>query len=134
MTDAGGNDVLNDCNVNNFPGPGPTYPDPSDTDNPNCVDYTDNTVQLLGTVTVNSDSNGDPVFFGFTTTDPYGVGAIVLTGGSVPGGEFSNTNFAINEVTLLTQQPASTPEPATLLLFGSGLLIAARRLRKHAAK
>jgi len=109
--------------------------DATDPDYLNCLQYNNPNVQLLGTVTLNSDSNGDPAFFGFTTTDPYGIGALVMTGFSVPfPGEDPDANFSIDEVSLLTPLPPSTPEPATLLLFGSGLLIAARRLRKRATK
>jgi hypothetical protein len=102
---------------------------------PTCLGYTAG-AQLLGTITVNSDSNGDPAFFGFTTTDTYGIGALVETGSTNPNGDLSDSNFAISEQTLLYSQQTETgtPEPATLLLFGSGLLIAARRLRKRTTK
>ncbi|GEM_PF-4879859 len=116
MTDNQGNDTSNDC----------ATPDPNDLP---CSGYNDSNVQLLGYVTVNSDTNGDPVFFGFTTNDPYGVGTVVLSGYSFNQAEGADVNFAINQVTLLTQSQ-NTPEPTTLLLFGSGLLVAARRLRK----
>jgi hypothetical protein len=122
MTDPTGNDTTNDTDLSDC---FPTGTDPS------CPGYNAQNVQLLGYVTINSDSNGDPAFFGFTTNDPYGVGTIVLTDYSFAGSEGGDVNFAINQVTLLTQNN-TTPEPTTLLLFGSGLLMAARRLRKKA--
>jgi hypothetical protein len=97
---------------------------------PTCTDYNSSNVQLLGYVTVDSNAGG-PAFFGFTTNDPYGVGEVVMIGNSFGQSENSDVNFAINQVTLLTQNN-TTPEPTTLLLFGSGLLVAARRLRKKA--
>jgi len=125
MTSGGSDDVTNgDCQAG---GVEPTA-------DPVCSDYTDSTIQLLGTITATSDLNGDPVFVGFTTNDPFGVGAVVETGYSLAQGESADTNFGIDEVTLQTNPPAETPEPATLLPFGSGLLIAARRLRKQATK
>jgi len=125
MTSAGSDDVANqDCAAG---GVEPTL-------DPVCSDYTDSTIQLLGTITATSDLNGDPVFVGFTTNDPFGVGAVVETGYSLALGDSGDTNFGIDEVTLQTNPPEATPEPATLLLFGSGLLIAARRLRKQATK
>jgi hypothetical protein len=57
-----------------------------------------------------------------------------MTKFSDPGAESADVNFSIDEVSLLTPTPVTTPEPATLLLFGSGLLVAARRLRKRATK
>jgi hypothetical protein len=88
---------------------------------------------LLGTVTVDSDTSGDAAFFGFTSTTA--IGAVVETGYTSQFGDLAQINFAVDDVTLLAQQaPTGTPEPATLLLFGSGLLIAARRLRKQASK
>lgn len=126
MTDSNGADTANDGPVsgNQCTGDGDTA----------CPEYNSSTAQLLGTITVNSDDLGDPAFVGFTTTDPYGIGALVMTGFSAPFGESADANFSIDEVTLLTPTPPSTPEPATLLLFGSGLLIAARRLRKRVTK
>ena len=124
MTDPEGNDASSPCLPSNI-----------DINTALCAQYSDNTVQLLGTITVNSDSNGDPAFFGFTTSDPYGIGALVMTGDTLgSSSDNPDANFAIDEQTLLTPIPPSTPEPATLLLFGSGLLLAARRLRKQTTK
>jgi hypothetical protein len=121
MTDVDGNDSISPCIE-------------ADPDYAQCLEYSDTTVQLLGTVTINSDSNGDPAFFGFTTSDPYGIGALVMTGYTTPSSDSPDANFSIDEQTLLTNVPPTTPEPATLLLFGSGLLLAARRLRKQTTK
>jgi hypothetical protein len=123
MTDANGADTADDG----------APPCSADAD-PSCPYYNSSASQLLGTITVNSDSNGDPAFVGFTTNDPYGIGTLVMTGFSDPSAENADVNFSVDEVTLLTQTPPSTPEPATLLLFGSGLLLAASRLRKRVTK
>jgi hypothetical protein len=107
----------------------------ADPDYSNCIEYSGTNVQLLGTITVNSDEVGDPAFLGFTTTDPYGIGALVMTNWSFGNASDNpDVNFAVDEQTLLTAAQPATPEPATLLLFGSGLLLAARRLRKRATK
>jgi hypothetical protein len=88
------------------------------------------TSALLATVTVNS-SDGSAGFFSVTSSAP--IGAIYESANSVTGAEGISA-FGIDQVDLLNQQQTGTPEPATLLLFGSGLLFAARRLRKSVAK
>jgi hypothetical protein len=86
---------------------------------------------LLGTVTLTSDTSGDPVFFGVSSTTA--ISAIAVTAINTGSSEGAPVSFGIDNVGLLTQEQ-STPEPATLLLFGSGLLFAARRLRKATTK
>jgi len=77
-----------------------------------------------------ASSQAQSTFIGFTSTTA--ISAISVASSSL-NGESSNS-FGVDGVSLLTQQQTPIPEPASLLLFGSGLLVAARRLRSRFAK
>jgi hypothetical protein len=90
------------------------------------------TAATLATITVNSD-DGSAGFFAVQSS--VAIGAIYAMPGldNATYGENQEGAFGIGAVTLNDQPASNTPEPATLLLFGSGLLMAARRLRKNMA-
>jgi hypothetical protein len=78
----------------------------------------------LGFVTENSDSGGDALFIGAVDTAPEVTSAVfsLTSVGSNPNEESNNLgDFAVDTL-YLQNAVASSPEPASMLLVGSGLL------------
>jgi hypothetical protein len=82
---------------------------------------------LIGKITLTS-IDGSEGFFGFNTTA--NVQTVAVESATTQGSE-GNSTFGFGSVTLTE---SLVPEPATLLLFGSGMLAVARRMRKRMTK
>ncbi len=87
----------------------------------------------LGTFTMTSDANGDPIFMGVLQSPAAAnITEIIFSLTSCSSGCTNNGDFAID--TLLMTDGAGVPEPSSELLMGSGLAVMAWMLRKRVTK
>jgi hypothetical protein len=91
---------------------------------------------LLGSVIAAGDSGGaadnSAMFLGVRDLDGANITHVVL---SLPTASADPWDFTINQLSLATADVTAIPEPASLVMFGTGLVsIAARRYRKTKAR
>jgi hypothetical protein len=77
---------------------------------------------LLGSSTVTSDSNGDPVFLGLLDKTGADISSVVFSLTSCPTGCTNVGDFAIDTLLMQDAAPTPTPEPSSGMLLGIGLL------------
>ena len=86
---------------------------------------------MLGTVTENSDANGDAFFIGALDATGPNVNKVVFSLSSITGGGDLG-DFALDTVFLNDQVVAGTPEPASIFLAAGALLAFGWKLRTSA--
>jgi len=89
-----------------------------------------NNATLLATYTVNSDSNGDPVFLGALDSTGANVTSMIFSVTAVPADANVN-DFALDTLLLTSPVSSSTPEPASFGLLTAGLAGLAWKLRRR---